>query len=201
MKVLGSVASVLEAVREDVDAEVARIRRETEDRERSARDAAAGKRIELQGRTERLGEERRRAAELLAREDWADRREALEQREAFVAEACRQGLERLAQGSTPEDRAEVLKRLIVEAVETLPAGAVEIAVGEGDAALLTGPLLADLERRAGRRMRLSADRLAGAGGCVVRTDGGRASFDNTFEARSRRFETAWRTAVAEVHGP
>lgn len=202
MRSLGSVASLVEAVREEVDAEVVRIHRETEGREREARDAAARERIELPGRAERLAEERRKAAELLAREDWADRREALEQREAFAAETARRGLERLATGPTPEDRAEVLSRLAGEAIERLPGEAVEIVVNEADASLATEAFRCELARRLGRReARLSAERIDSAGGCVVRTQDGRASFDNTFEARARRFEIAWRAAVAEIHGP
>ncbi len=84
----------------------------------------------------------------------------------------------------------------------MPGDAVEIAVNEADAPLLTEAFRSELARRAGRReVRLAADRLETAGGCVVRTEDGRASFDDTFEARARRFETAWRAAVAEIHGP
>ena len=202
MKLLGSVASLVEAVREEVDAEVARIRGETEEREREARAAAERERIELPGRTERLAEERRRATELLAREDWVDRREALERREAFAAETERRGLERLSSGRTPQDRAEALGRLAGEAIEKLPGPVVEIVVNEADATLADEAFLSALARRTGRReVRLSADRLESAGGCVVREENGRASFDNTYEARARRFETAWRAAVAAVHGP
>ncbi len=202
MKILGSVASLVEAVHEEVDAEVARIRRDSEERELEASAAAARERIELPGRAERLAEERRRAAELLAREDWVDRREALERREAFAAETARRGLERLSSGPAPEDRAEALSRLAGEAIEKLPGDVVEMVVDEADAALVTEAFRSALARRAGRReVRLSADRLDTAGGCVVRAEDGRASFDNTFEARARRFETAWRAAVAAVHGP
>jgi vacuolar-type H+-ATPase subunit E/Vma4 len=201
VKLLGSVASLLEAVREEVGSEVARIRLETEEQEQATRDAAARERIELPGRAERLAEERRKAAELLAREDWADRREALEQREAFAAEAARRGLERLARGQAPQERTEVLRRLACEAIPMLPGDVVEIVVNEADAALATDAFREELAGRTARReVRLSAGRLDTAGGCVVRTGDGRASFDNTFEARARRFETAWRAAVAEVHG-
>ncbi|MGE5414617.1 MAG: V-type ATP synthase subunit E family protein, partial [Syntrophomonadaceae bacterium] len=196
MKTFGSVASLVEAVHEEVEAESARIRRDAEETERREGDAAARERIELPGRAERLAEERRKASELLAREDWADRRETLERREAFVAEAARRGLERLASGPAPSDRAEALGRLVREAIERMPGEVVEIAVNEADAPLLTEAFRAELARRAGRReARLPAERLETAGGCVVRTEDGRTSFDNTFEARARRFETAWRAAV------
>ena len=202
MKTFGSVASLVEALREEVDAEASRIRRETEETERRQSEAAAREFIELPDRGERLAEERRKSAEIVAREDWADRREALERREAFGAEAFRRGLERLAGAAAPEDRAEVLGRLAREAIERVPGDAVEIAVNEADAPLLTEAFRSELARRAGRReVRLAADRLETAGGCVVRTEDGRASFDDTFEARARRFETAWRAAVAEIHGP
>lgn len=202
MKTLGSVASLVEAVREEVDAEVSRIRLETEEREREARAAAERERLELPGRAERLAEERRRATELLAREDWVDRREALERRQAFAEETERRGLERLATAPTPEDRAETIGRLVGEAIEKLPGDAVEIVLNEADAPLATEAFRSALARRAGRReVRLSADRLPKAGGCVVRAEDGKASFDNSFEARARRFETAWRAAVAAVHGP
>jgi vacuolar-type H+-ATPase subunit E/Vma4 len=37
------------------------------------------------------------------------------------------------------------------------------------------------------------------GGCIVRTSSGRASFDNTIAARAQRFQTAWRSALAEIY--
>ena len=201
MKTFGSVASLVEAVREEVEAEVSRIRRETEETERRQSDAAAREGIELPDRGERLAEERRKSAELLAREDWADRREALERREAFAAEAARRSLEALRTGPAA-DRAEVLGRLAREAIERVPGDVLEIAVNAADAALLTEEFRSDLARRTGRReVRLAADRLETAGGCVLRTADGRTSFDDTFEARAKRFETAWRSAVAEIHGP
>ena len=201
MKTFGSVASLVEAVREEVEAEAARIRRDAAETEERERAAAARERIELPDRDERLSEERRKAAELLAREDWSDRREALERREAFASAAARLGLERLA-GGPESDRAEALGRLAREAIERVPGEVLEIAVGAADAALLTEAFRSELARGAGRReVRLSAERLETAGGCVVRTADGRASFDDTFEARARRFEAAWRSAVAEIHGP
>lgn len=201
MKVFGSVASLVESVREEVEAEVVRIRRDAEERERRAIDAAAGESIEVPGRAERLAEERRNATELLGREDWADRREALERREAFAVEAARRGLERLAASAKTPERAEVVARLAREAIERVSGDVVEVAVNEADAPLMTEAFRSEIARGAGRReARLAAERLETAGGCVVRTEDGRASFDNTFETRARRFETAWRPIVAEIHG-
>ncbi len=201
MKGLGSVASLVEALHEEVDAEVARIRRQAEEEERRLTDAAAAEPVEIPGRLERLAQARRAAAELLAREDWADRREALEEREVFVAETVRQGLERLSQGGEPGEGRALLARLIAEALDQLPGDDFEVVVRESDAALARSELT-DLSARRGKgRIRLAVETLPGIGGCVVRTADGRTAMDNRLEARARRFEPVWRAAVAQVYGP
>lgn len=202
MKALGSVASVVEAVREEVESRVAGIRQESEAQREGLEKAAAAAPIELAERPQRLAQERLAVLEGLGREDWADRREALEDREAFLTEVVRSGLSRLKQPAGPQDQRALLRQLIVEALGRLPGEVFEVALSPADAPLAGEDFRSEIARRCRMsEIRLAADRLDGAGGCLVRTGDGRAAFDNTFEARSRRFESVWRAALAEIYGP
>lgn len=204
MKTVGSVDSVLEMLREEVEAEAARIRRESEDEERRLREAAAAGRLEIPDREERLAQERRRAFERIAREDWEDRRRALERLEAFVAETEKRGVAALAIPGEPAETRALLARLVAEAVARLPGDSFEVSFAGDDAGVTEADverLLAVSDRPGARRIRFAAERVAGSGGVLVRTADGRSSYDNRFEARRDRFEAEWRCAVAEIHGP
>ncbi len=201
MKGLGSVASVIEALHEDVEAEAARIRRQSEDEQRLLAEAAAAEPVAIADRRERLEDERRKAAELASREDWTDRREALEERERFVAEVTCRGLARLAAPDDRSARSAWLCGLIAESFAHLPGDDFEVIVRAADRDLVAGDLAAVEERCGKRRLQLSAETLPGIGGVIVRACDGRTALDNRVESRMRRFESAWLAAVVEIYGP
>jgi vacuolar-type H+-ATPase subunit E/Vma4 len=188
-------------VRQEVEEEVARIREETERESERLKRARESEPVEVPDRALRLESARREAAERLAREDWADRRAALEDREAWIAEAERQGLATLARPEATADRADLLLRFIGEALERLPGETFEVMLAPGDRASLngdTGLRLASV--RGEREIVLKADDSARPGACLVRTGNGKTSFDNGLEARARRFENTCRAALAEIYG-
>lgn len=201
MRALGSVASVVEAVREEVEEEIARIREETERESERLKGVRETEPVEVPDRAIRLESARREAAERLAREDWADRRTALEDREAWIAQAEQQGLAALVRPEAAPERGELLARFIGEALERLPGETFEVTLAPGDRALLNGDegrRLASV--RGEREIVLKPDESARPGACLVRTANGKTSFDNGLEARARRFESSCRAALAEIYG-
>jgi vacuolar-type H+-ATPase subunit E/Vma4 len=202
VKALGSVASVAEAVREEAEREVERIRREAD--EGIAHLEAESERVDVTpvDREARLAAERREVSTRLAAEDSEDRRAALEEREAWTRRAIRLGNERLADDRDAASRRELLLALAVEASERLPSDDLEIAVSRSDASLLDAAFLDELARRSGKRpVPRKADGDLPENGCVVSAAGGKVLSDNSLEARARRFESAWRRELTEIYGP
>ncbi|MGE5277732.1 MAG: hypothetical protein ACM3SU_12105 [Acidobacteriota bacterium] len=201
MRSLGSVAAVVEALREEAEGEVQRIDRETEQRIAALRASAAGEPVGLPDRGPRLAAARREADELLAQESWVDRRAMIEEREAWIGRIVAEGLGRLEAPEPASQRRDLLARLAAEAAACLPGEACEIVVAPADAALLDEGWCRDVARSAGKKIaRVVSDAGRRAGGCLARTEGGKVSFDNGFEARARRFEPAWRMGLAEIYG-
>jgi vacuolar-type H+-ATPase subunit E/Vma4 len=201
VRVLGSVPSVVEAVREEVDEEIARLREESERESERLKRARQADPVEVPDRAIRLESARREAAERLAREDWADRRAALEDREAWIAEAELQGFAALARPEAAAERGELLLRFIAEALERLPGETFEVTLAPGDRALLDGDAGRRLASvRGEREVVLKPDESARPGACLVCTGDGKTSFDNGLEARARRFESSCRAALAEIYG-
>ncbi|HEY7510534.1 MAG TPA: V-type ATP synthase subunit E [Vicinamibacteria bacterium] len=199
MRTLGSVASVVAAIADEVEAEVEAVRR----RAGAARSALAAVESEREAepaeREARLVAARQQARERLARADWQASREALTDRERWMTSVAEAGLRRLAApASVPAARRRELLALVREAVEALPGAAFDAAVSPSDAALLgpqatSGPF-------PGLDVRVVADATV-KGGCRVTERGGRTSFDNTDEARVRRLEPEWRAALGQLYGP
>jgi vacuolar-type H+-ATPase subunit E/Vma4 len=199
---LGSAASVAEAVREEAEREVERIRREAD--EGIARLEAESKSADVTPahREARLVAARREVSARLAAEDSMDRRAALEEREAWTGRAIRLGRERLADDRDAVSRRELLLAFAVEAAEHLPSDDLEIAVARFDAPLVDAAFLDELARRSGKRpVPRTADGDLPESGCVVSAAGGKVRLDNSLEARARRFESAWRRELTEIYGP
>lgn len=194
MKALGSIAAVIAAVLEDSDAEAAAIEREAADTIAALPRGPAAAAILDEAA---IAEARERARIALAHEDWEDVREAISEREAWLARAIEAGRIQLGASEAPEPRRERLLMLAREAIARLPGGPIEIAVGEADAPLL------DAEWRAAL-LPASPDQIlivtaAIDGGVLARTRDGRASFDNTWPARAERLESTWRAALADLY--
>ena len=189
-----------EAVREEASREVERLLREADQEIVRLRAEAQSADVTPPDRPARLAAARREVSAQLAREDWEDRRAALEERERWTERAIRLARERLDGDREAASRRELLLALAVEASERLPAGAVEIAVSASDASIADDAFVEELARRARRTVARARGDLPQSG-CVVRTVGGKVRFDNSLEARARRFEPLWRAALTEIYGP
>lgn len=201
MKVLGSVASLVEAVRQEAEDEAARTRQAAETEADRLRGSGEGEPAGVPDREARLESARREATELLAREDWADRRAALEQREEWMAKAAADGLAALRRPEAAPERRELLERFAFEALEKLPGESFEVFVAEADGSLLDEETCRRLAgARATRAIVVRTDASAPPGSCLVRTGDGKASFDNGLDARARRFAASYRAALAEIYG-
>jgi vacuolar-type H+-ATPase subunit E/Vma4 len=197
VRLAGSAASVVEALRDEAAAEIEALEHATEEEIRLLRSAAEAEPPPDAGLEARLAVARREAAQRLAREDIADRRGALEERERWIARAAALGQERLAQAGDTAARRELVLNLAREALASLPGENFRISVLPADA-----PLLDEGWKRAvagpSRRFAISSENPPPGGGCLVCTEDGRVSFDNSFAARARRFETTWRAELARV---
>jgi vacuolar-type H+-ATPase subunit E/Vma4 len=201
VKTLGSPASVADAVREEASREVERLLRDADEEIVRLRVEAQSADVTPPDRPARLAAARREVSARLAREDWEDRRAALEERERWTERAIRLARERLDGDRETTSRCELLLALAVEAAERLPAGAVEIAVSASDAPLADDAFVEELARRSRRTVARARGEDLPQSGCVVSTVGGKVRFDNSLEARGRRFEPLWRTALTEIYGP
>ena len=198
----GSVASVLAAVREEVEAELERRQKDLDEALAAAGGDAAETGIPPAERSARLAQAREEARERLAHEDWLDSREALERRERWILQAAAEGRRLLREREAAAGGPELLLRLAAEGVARLPGEAFDVILSRDAAARIGEEWCRKLEGQCGKRtVRLAPPENGGPeGGCLVRTSGGRMTFDNSVEARARRFEAAWRSALAELYG-
>jgi len=202
VRTLGSAASVAEAVREEAEREVERIRREGNEGIARLEAESESADVTPADREARLAAARREVSARLAAEDSEDRRAALEEREAWTGRAIRLGRERLEGDRDAASRRELLLALAVEAAERLPSDDVEIAVARSDAPLVDAAFLDEITRRSRKRpVQQTADGDLPENGCVVSAAGGKVRSDNSLEARARRFESAWRRELTEIYGP
>jgi vacuolar-type H+-ATPase subunit E/Vma4 len=198
MKPLGSVAAVIAAIREDAAAEAEAVAaRATEDVAR-IRALQASDAVTIADRESRLAAARRDAQTRLAQEDWEDRRDAVALREEWLERALDLGRRLLAKPDDDAARRARLTALAAEGLARLPGRSCEVVVCEADAALLGPDWCRGLAAAAGRdEVRVASGPIDG--GCILRTPDGRASFDNTYGTRARRFQPAWRAALAELY--
>ncbi|HEX7680208.1 MAG TPA: V-type ATP synthase subunit E family protein [Thermoanaerobaculia bacterium] len=185
MRTLGSPSSVVAAIREEADADVERIEQTTADELASIRAAAASASVAIADRDARLTAARRANEERIARQEWEGHRATIEQRETWIQRVVAKAHQTWT-GGEPAKRREQLNALIRDARSRLPAGACVLSVSAGDRELVD----------AGDARVITATI---AGGCIVTI--GDTSFDNSFEARSRRLEPEWRNALSGMYKP
>jgi vacuolar-type H+-ATPase subunit E/Vma4 len=196
MKPLGSVAAVVAAIQEAAAAEVEAIDRDARRAIDRLRDEPEGEPADPRTAAKiALARERGRAR--LAQEDWEDTREAIAERELWIAEAVALGRARLEEREPTDLARERLTALVREALVRLPAGAVEVVVSVADAALLGPDWRAALAPAAPDSIRVVVGPVRG--GCIVRSADGRASFDSSYDARAVRLQANWRSALAELY--
>ena len=193
MKPLGSVAAVIAAVSEDAQAEVESIERDATGV--VARIASADDARVLTGDAAAIAVARERARTRVAQEDWEDARNALAEREQWIAAIVELGLERLAQPLPAGRRRDMLARLADEGLSRLPAGPVIIEVPPGNVDLLDNQWREHLAEPS----RISVVARPMTGGCVIRSADGRAVFDNTYPARIDRLQSRWRSVLSELY--
>lgn len=181
MRTLGSPASVVAAIREEADAEVERIEQTAADELASLRAAAANTSVVIADRDERLAMARRTNEERIATQEWDGHRATIEQREKWIQRVVAKAHEKWSRGE-PAKRREQLNALIRDARSRLPVGTCQLAVSASDRELVDATDTAPI-----------------AGGCIVTI--GDTSFDNSFEARSRRLEPEWRNALSGMYKP
>lgn len=181
MQTLGSPASLVAAIREDADAEVERLRETTETELASIQAQAKSANVAIADREEKLAAVRRASEESVAKQEWEGRRAAIEQRELWIQRVVAKGQERWANVDASQ-----LNGLIREALSRMPSGACEVAVNVRDLEVVDVP-----------DARVTAATVAG--GCIVTMDN--MSFDNSYEARSRRLEPEWRGALSGMYTP
>jgi vacuolar-type H+-ATPase subunit E/Vma4 len=198
MKPLGSLAALVAAIRDDAAAEA--------DALASAADAAVTRHMNEpppcpasadDGRRG-LAAARDRARVKVAQEDWNDARESVAEREAWIQQVVALGSKQLQERLPADEARAALATLAREAISRLPAGAVQLAVSGADAALLDRAWLAAVSRSgAADDITLVVESIDG--GCIARSADGRASFDNTYEARVERLQAHWRAALADMY--
>lgn len=198
MKPLGSVAAVIAAVREDAGAEAEAIGARAAEEVARIRALQASDVVTIADRETRLAAARREAHTRLAQEDWEDRRDAVALREEWLERALDLGRRLLAKPEDATARRARLTSLVEEGLARLPGATCEVVVSEADALLLGPDWRRDIAAAAGRRDVLVTSGPVD-GGCILRTPDGRASFDNTYATRARRFQPAWRAALAGLY--
>ena len=181
MQSLGSPASVIAAIREDAEAEAERVRESAESEVSAIRAETASTHVEIPNRDERLAAARRKNAERIAAQEWEGRRAVIAQREQWMQRVVAKAQETWATCDAAQ-----LHALVREARARMPAGVCEIAVSAGDRERISVP-----------DANVSVASIAG--GCIVTI--GDVSFDNSFEARSRRLEPEWRNALSGMYTP
>jgi vacuolar-type H+-ATPase subunit E/Vma4 len=198
MKPLGSVAAVIAAIREDASAEAEALDGRALAELERIRALEASDVVTIPDRESRLAAARQQAQARLAQEDWEDTREAVADREQWLARALELGQKQLANPEDAQTRRERLAAFAREGLSRLPGRVCEVVVPKADVALL-GPEWRNAVADAGARDEVEV--IAGPvdGGCVVRTPDRRASFDNSYAGRARRFQAAWRSALAELY--
>ena len=197
MKPLGSVAALLAAIRDDAAAEAEVIQRDADAAvARTAADEAACPPSQAEDR--QLAVARDRARVRIAQEDWHDARDAIAERERWMARAIALGTAQLQERRTPPEVRVELAALAREAVARLPAGAIELLVDAAVARDLDDEWLSALAARRGDD-RITIVTAAVNGGCIARSADGRASFDNSYAARAERLQALWRAQLAAIY--
>jgi vacuolar-type H+-ATPase subunit E/Vma4 len=184
MQSLGSVASIIAAIREDTAAEVDRIEEASAVEIAAARAEGAAVVVAIPDREVRLAAARAENEERIARQEWEGQRMALEQREQWIDRVIARAREKQRTNGAQ------LAALIREALQKIETPECEIAVAERDRALIDA-------KKLGKAIRVTTAAIDG--GCIVTA--GDLVFDNSLEARARRLESAWRSALSEVYKP
>jgi vacuolar-type H+-ATPase subunit E/Vma4 len=197
MKALGSPAAVVAAIREEADAEVERLLRESRAAIARLDEDLAREPVVIPERESRLSSARREARARLAQEDMLDAREALEARELWLGRVREEGWRLLDEPAPIADRRAHLAALVVECLPRLPGPAIEVVVGPADACVVDEAWARALA--SDRAVSIVAREGVAPGGCLVQTADGKVTFDDTRETRAKRFDGAIRAALGAIY--
>ncbi len=190
---------IIARIEEDAKAEVERIlkdaRTKAEEIRKEAEIKARARREEIVSRGRREAEQER--ARIVANAKLRARKALLDAKEEVIREAFTRAEKALAEVAKGERYPEILKRLILEAIETI-GGDVEVVAREEDKKILSRSFLQEVAREAKVKVTLADDTISSIGGVVVRSRDGRTEVDNTFETRLERIKGELRSSVARV---
>lgn len=198
MKPLGSIAALAAAVRDDALAEADAISADANTAVAQITSDARNCPPTPGAADPMVSAARDRARIRVAQEDWHDARDAVAQREAWIQRVITQGARQLQERPTAADTKLILTALAREAIARLPAGAIEIAVAAADAPLLDRSWRASISP-SGDADRVTIITAPIDGGCIARSADRRASFDNTYAARTERLQSKWRAELADFY--
>lgn len=200
MRTLGSVDALVAAVRDEAES-VLETRRQACDGELDALETApAGtdRRRDDDERRTRLAAAHRMVRERRAREEWLGAKELLEARERWVDGVVSTARRRF-RTMPPEGRRAALARLAEEACRRLPGDGAVVRLAPADADGLGADWASHVAARAGKsHVEIQPDASVATGGCLATTATGAVTFDNTLEARSKRFEATWRAGLSAL---
>ena len=198
MKSLGSIAAVVAAIREDGAAEAEAVDRRAHADIDQIRALEARDVVTIPDRESRLAAARQLAQARITHEDWEDTRQAVAAREEWLARAVQLGEALLARPADDRTCRERLATLADEGLTRLAGRPCEVVVPARLVEILDPAWQRGVAEAAGLVDLKVVDGPCD-GGCIVRTLDGRASFDNSYAARARRFQAAWRSALADVY--
>jgi vacuolar-type H+-ATPase subunit E/Vma4 len=197
MKALGSIAALVAGIRDEAAADAEAIAAGADEAVAHITADASCPPVAAAGATA-LAAARERARIRIAQEDWHDAREAVAEREAWIQRAVALGARQLRERQDAPATRAMVGALAREAIARLPAGPIEIVVAAGDAPALDRAWRAEVSA-SGDPDHIAIVTGTIEGGCLARTPDGRASFDNTFDARAERLQAAWRAALADLY--
>ncbi len=193
------VEKIIAKIEEDARAEAERIlseaKAQAEGIRKEAEAKAQARKAEIISRGKREAEQER--ARIVANAKLRARKALLDAKEEVIKEAFSRAEKALADVAKEERYPEILKKLILEAIETL-GGDVEILARKEDKKILSKSFLQEIAREAKVKVTLAKDTISSIGGVVVRSKDGSAEVDNTFETRLERISAELRSSVAKV---
>ncbi|MFI5177987.1 MAG: hypothetical protein ACHQO8_05475 [Vicinamibacterales bacterium] len=196
--VFGSIDSVVAAVQEDARAEIEKIDRELSAAVARAREEDAQVPVIVADADARVGAARRQAHDRTVAQDWADRQAAIRDREAWMATVTAEGERRLRALDAATARCDLI-RLAREALERMPNQPIELLVAPAEIGLLDPAARDELAAASGRPVARVTPAPDVSGGCIAQTLDGHIRYDNTYQARSRRFDAVWRARLGDVY--
>lgn len=198
MRPLGSIAALVAAIRDDAATEADAINAGADAAVAQVMGDPSSCPAPPVGDGRLVPAARDRARIRVSQEDWLDARDAVTQREEWIQRVITLGAQQLRERLPAAETTAQLAALAREAIARLPAGSIVIVVSAADAPLLDRDWRA-LVSPSGDPDQVTITVAAIDGGCIARSADGRASFDNTYAARTERLQSRWRAELSEYY--